>query len=359
VSKWSKHARHHKSWGRALKWLLEFGNFARAMCSANDIRYYPKQSRADDELCCLFLTEVADKMAGVSRVTAARRALSGQRLRDGGSSLNSVHDITLLVDGVRNAQPKTKFQVESLDVNDVVTIAVALDQHASWHERQLGLLISVGFLTILRYGELQRVRRDGVRVVLSSGREVTLSETMTLPAADEVRGILIHVPWRKSKQASDAWIPMSCGATITRLFRHEQTLRALECTSHRLFPSVSRKRGRPPHQSNFFGATQFRDGLRRCLRSYCHMSLDESLVYGGHSLRVGGSNFMRRLKIDPDVHRALGGWSILKSARDYMQLTPTEQFQITRKLSVKTERDVAFEFRPEAVAALTRVPRLG
>ena len=48
------------------------------------------------------------------------------------------------------------------------------------------------------------------------------------------------------------------------------------------------------------------------------MSVDESKVYGGHSLRVGGSNFMRRMGIDQDVHRSLGGWSVLKSTRDYM-----------------------------------------
>lgn len=358
VVKWVKHARHHKSWGRALKWLQEFAGFARSMCSANGVRYEAKLMRADDDLCCLFLTEIADQMAGVSRVVAARRALSGQRLRENAGSLNAVHDVTLLVDGVRNAQPKTKHQVESLDVNDVITIAEALDQSAAWHERQLGLLISVGFITIMRYGELQRVRRDGIRLVLSSGEERTLSSCARLPEASTVCGMLIHLPWRKSKQNADAWIPMSCAVTISRLLVHEQTLRNLRCSSHRLFPSVSRKFGRPPHHKNYFGSTQFRNGLRRCLRVHCHMSQDESLAYGGHSLRVGGSNFMRRLKIDPDVHRALGGWSVLKSARDYMQLTPTEQFEITRKLSVKKERDTAFESRTEARAAMARVPRL-
>ena len=88
------------------------------------------------------------------------------------------------------------------------------------------------------------------------------------------------------------------------------------------------------------------------------MSVDEAKVYGGHSLRVGGSNFMRRLNIDPDVHRALGGWSVLKSARDYMQLTPTEQFEITRKLAVKREREVGFEVRNDARTALRQIGHL-
>ena len=149
-----------------MKWLREFAGFARAMCTANGVQCNAKVMRVDDELCCLFLTEVADQMRGVSRITAARRALSGQRLRDCGDSLNAVHEISLLVDGVRNSQPKIKHQVESLDVNDVHTITIALSKSPLWCERQLAVLIAVGFITIMRHGELQRVRRDGVRRVV-------------------------------------------------------------------------------------------------------------------------------------------------------------------------------------------------
>ena len=358
IGKWSKFARHHKSWGLALRWLKEFAGFARAMCTANNVTYNAVKMRADNHLCCLFLTEVAEQMAGISRVTAARRALSGQRLREGSTSLNGDHDICLLVDGVRRSQPKTRHQVESLDINDVASIASKLSESPRWQDRQLGVLIATGFLTIMRYAELQRVRRDGVRLVFKSGREVTLSSLAVLPSASQLSGILIHVSWRKSKQEVDAWIPLSCTLTIQRLLQHELTLRHLRCPSHRLFPSVSRAHGNPPHPRNFFGSSQFRDGLRKALRDICGMSHAESMVYGGHSLRVGGSNFMRRLKIDRDVHRALGGWSILKSAADYMQLTPAEQFSVTRKLAVKQRRETAFEERPLARSMLSRVQRL-
>ena len=64
---------------------------------------------------------------------------------------------------------------------------------------------------------------------------------------------------------------------------------------------------------------------------------------------------MRRLNIDPDVHRALGGWAVLKSARDYMQLAPTEQFALTRKLAVQRTRNEAFSGQSEARAALPRL----
>ena len=357
MRKWSKHARHHKSWGAALRWVREFENFARTMCSANGVTYDATNMRADDELCCLFLTEVAEQHKGISRVVAARRALSRQRIRERGTSLNGVDDISLLIDGVRRSQPKTKFQVESLDVNDVTAMTAALSTSPRWQDRQLGVLIATGFLTIMRYGELQRVYRRGVRVVFKSGREVPLSCLQSPLSLDInlVQGVLIHIPWRKAKQMVDAWIPMSCPVTIRRLLSHEQSLRSMGSLSTYLFPSAKRSRGHPPHPRNYFGASQFRDGLRKALRDICGMSMSESKVYGGHSLRVGGSNFMRRLGIDQDIHRSLGGWSVLKSARDYMQLTPAEQFSLTRNLAVQQSRHKAIE---DASFARSVIPRL-
>ena len=358
VNKWSKHARHSKSWGRALRWLREFQGFAKAMCSSNNVNYDFGRCLRDDRLCCLFLTDVAEEMKGISRVIAARRALNTRRLRMHSPSLNNDHDITLLVDGIRRSQPKTRHQVESLDVNDVSLISTTLSTSARWQDRQLGVMIATGFLTIVRYGELQRVTRDGVRLIYKSGAEVVLSSAATLPDTDNLRGILIHLHFRKSNQDSDSWIPMSCRVTIERLLRHEQTLRDLGCPNHRLFPSVSRRSGQPPNPVNFFGATQFRDGLRRCLRDICHMSPQESMVYGGHSLRVGGSNYMRRLGVDRDVHRSMGGWATLKSATEYMQLSPSEQFDITRKLAVKTTREHAFASQGDAQRALDQLRQL-
>jgi len=162
VKKWSKFARHHKSWGLALRWLKEFAAFARAMCSANGVTYCPVKMRADNELCCMFLTEVAEQMKGVSRVVAARRALSCQRLREGSSSLNGDHDITILIDGVRRSQPKTVHQMESLDVNDVATIAAALSHSSKWQLRQLGVMIAAAAKNSARWcaSGLQERRRS-------------------------------------------------------------------------------------------------------------------------------------------------------------------------------------------------------
>ena len=67
------------------------------------------------------------------------------------------------------------------------------------------------------------------------------------------------------------------------------------------------------------------------------MSVDEAKLYAGHSLRMGGSNHIRRLGIADEVHRMLGGWASLTSSRHYFQLRADEQFAITRRMAL-TER---------------------
>ena len=71
--------------------------------------------------------------------------------------------------------------------------------------------MSVGFYTIMRLGELLRVKRLGVRVVFFDGdrAEQSLSVLAVVPDAKSVAGLLIHVVWRKSRQDRDAWVPLA------------------------------------------------------------------------------------------------------------------------------------------------------
>ena len=98
--------------------------------------------------------------------------------------------------------------------------------------------------------------------------------------------------------------------------------------------------------------------LKAVLREKCGVGEDELKLYGGHSLRVGGSNFMRWLGLSEDVHKTLGGWAQLVSAKEYMQRSPAEQFAMTRALAVKRKRDVALEEKGEARSLLRRFHQL-
>ena len=79
----------------------------------------------------------------------------------------------------------------------------------------IALMVAVGFVTLMRCGELVRVLREGVILVLKSGREVNLRTCASLPAGCDCEGMLILVIWRRSKQAANAWLPVSCPTQLS------------------------------------------------------------------------------------------------------------------------------------------------
>ena len=76
--------------------------------------------------------------------------------------------------------------------------------------------------------------------------------------------------------------------------------------------------------------------------------------YSGHALRVGGSNHMRRLGVEDDIHRRMGGWMTLVAAQGYMALTPSEQFKYTVTLAKSKQRRAGLS-RHQSLKALVRV----
>ena len=350
-SKWLVHARHSKSWAASLRWLVAFSIFAKDMCESNGIVYSAVRARADNELCRLFLVEVADENRGVSRPVSARRALSAQRLREGSPSLTGDADISRLIAGVRSSQPRTPHQVESLGVDDVEVVAASWGCCSDWTKRQVATVMAVGFYTIMRLGELLRVQRKGVRVIFSdpSRAEQSLSELPSMPVAQDVAGLLIHLVWRKSRQDRDAWVPLAVPSAVALVIRQEESLRALGASSSRLFPSNAHGK---PHVRNHLRSKDWIKWMRRALVELCRMDADEAAVYAGHSLRVGGSTHMRRCGLDEQVHRSLGGWASLTSAAHYVQLSPSEQFSYTRGLATCRVRSEAMENKHQARGAL-------
>ena len=163
--------------------------------------------------------------------------------------------------------------------------------------------------------------------------------------------MLLLVVWRKSNQEANAWLPVSCQMAIRLLIQHEQFMRSVGSASKYCFPA-RRKTGKSmfglPKDRNHMSTASFVQLMKRALTEACHVSDEEVRLYGGHSLRVGGSNYMRWLGIHEDVHRSLGGWAVLSSAKEYMQLAPTEQFRVTKSLALKRTRDLACESKADA-----------
>lgn len=359
--RWLSHSRCKGSWKRTLRWITEFSQFAQVMCKDSKRPYSLSDCLASNVLCYLFLVRVANEDRGSSRPVAARRALSRQRKQARLPSLNDDPRISSLVAGVRNSRPALTKQMESLDVSDLDAVISSWGQSSCWWMRMVASMAAVGFLTLMRCGEMVRVLREGVILVLRSGREVNLRTSNRLPNAGQCDGMLILVVWRKSKQAANAWLPVSCPRTVTLMIQHEKFLRSSRVTSKYCFPA-RQKTGKAvfgrPKDTNHMSTASFVRLLKHALHAQCGVDSEELKLYGGHSLRVGGSNFMRWLGVSEDVHKALGGWAQLVSAKQYMQRSPAEQFQLTRALAVKKKRDLAFERKSQAQSMLGQFRQL-
>ena len=122
------------------------------------------------------------------------------------------------------------------------------------------------------------------------------------------------------------------------------TLRRKKCVSGYLFPSrKGKKMNIYNHIREESAVLAMQHALRECVPL---MTREWSKLFTGHALRVGGSNFMRKVGMHHEIHRKMGGWMTLAAAQGYMALTPAEQFSYTmslvrskKRLSALSERE--------------------
>ena len=93
---------------------------------------------------------------------------------------------------------------------------------------------------------------------------------------------------------------------------------------------------------NPIGRAQFQRELQRGLVDVCGFEANTARLFTGHCMRLGGSNYMRRLGLDDEIHRKLGGWMSIKSSQGYMVLSPREQAIVCEKMALSSKRTCAF-----------------
>ena len=90
------------------------------------------------------------------------------------------------------------------------------------------------------------------------------------------------------------------------------------------------------NQKNHVGEKSVIKAMRHALLECVPlMTRQWSKLYSGHSLRVGGSNHIRKLGISDQVHRLLGGWVSLVSSQRYFQLSEDEQLDRAEEYALK------------------------
>ena len=91
---------------------------------------------------------------------------------------------------------------------------------------------------------------------------------------------------------------------------------------------------RQPSKVNPVGHKQFVQAMQFALVTVVGLSPKSAKLRTGHALRVGGSNYIRQLGIDEDIHRKLGGWVSLTSSRGYMAMSIGERAEVKNLLHV-------------------------
>ena len=114
----------------------------------------------------------------------------------------------------------------------------------------------------------------------------------------------------------------------------------------------------PMNQTNWVGETSWIKAMRQALMECVPLMTPRwASLYSGHAMRVGGSNYMRRIGMDDDIHRRMGGWMTLTAAQGYMALSAAEQFRYTVSLAAETKRRSALT-RHRARAVLAALPTM-
>ena len=216
------------------------------------------------------------------------------------------------------------------------------NSNKDWFTKQVGTMTGVGFLTVMRTVELRRIRTDGVKLVLVSGKHVDCHELERFPELEMVRAMLFHVPWRKQHQAKDVWVPLVCPRAMARVLEQFGEGRRQGGPDF-LFPSRLKSGSGGMNLVNPISRQSFQNGLQRGLMKACGFSAAVAKLFTGHALRVGGSNYMRRLGLSDEVHRKLGGWASIESSQGYMMvLSPREQATLCGKMALVDKRKSAF-----------------
>jgi len=348
------------TWSKLASWMQKFRVFAKEVCRQSGKVRTLDQNAASSVMCRHFIAKIAGEGKGVTRPRSARAALSKYRMKRGWVSLSQDDSISAIVAGTEAEQPRTKKQSAGFSLLVVNSVVGGYGGSSSWWERQVATIMSLGFVSLMRLGEICRLRRSGIRVVFADGSECSLQALKKLPDVKRIKGLLFHLPWRKNHADRDCWVPVACKVTIRLVFNQVGTLRSQGCRNECLFPSrVWRKAGKcPMNNSNWVGEHSWVLAMQEALLSCVPlMTPTWARQYTGHAMRVGGSNHMRKMGVANEVHRKMGGWMTLVAAQGYMDMSPAERFRYTVRLAGSSRRRAGLSSRA-ATAAMPRLPRL-
>ena len=325
-----------------------FYDFAKKMCQDEGRTFDPLACLRSDELVEMWISEIIDEDCGATRPASARKAINAKRFAMRMPALQKFSTTTDLVKCAKAKSPKTvkKTEVASKKMINAIIEEYKLSPH--WWMLQFVLMTAIGFLCLLRFGEIRQFVSDGVKLVQVGMLEVQplafmRNRTVVLrpiPPAHLVIAVRLLCPFRKTTQTKGSWITFSDRKTINMMVAHLHNMRRLGYTAKPLFPSKNRvaKCFSPPcpwmPTQIPIARKSYIDIMRQALREVCRLPVDVSMMYSGHLLRVSGSNSVRRdTKLTADINRQLGSWMSMTSKKSYDRQSLIEQLEVTQHLN--------------------------
>ena len=245
---------------RKCSFLKLFEDFAKKMHAAQGLQYDSATAIADNELVEMWISEIANEDTGKTRPGSARGAINTKRLIMNIPPLPVGGVITnTCASAMRSAASATK-QTLSIHVDRVRQITIVYAPSQIWHRRQIALMTTLGFLALLRLGEVRLMLKLGVILVLHSLHEVTachqqspgvISVIQSLPRPDAVRALQLCIGPRKTSKHRGSWITISDPTLCSMMVVHLYYLRSVQHTGKFLFPSREHRAGTwQPHPHN-------------------------------------------------------------------------------------------------------------
>ena len=220
VANFLPYAKSEGTWGRKGSWLQKFFAFAQKICRHSGRRRSDDDCLRSNVMCRHFITHVAEQRGGVTRPRSARMVLSAARAKLGAPSLSEDPTISAVVNATEAASPRTKKQSPGLTNTMVKCVRRGWGKSGKWFNNQIALIMALGFVSLMRLGEMCKLHFHGVRVVFYDGSEALLQTFKRLPAGRSIKGVLFHLPWRKNHTHVDCWVPVACAVTIDLLLHH-------------------------------------------------------------------------------------------------------------------------------------------
>ena len=321
-----------------------FLTFAKRLCEAHSRVFHPVECLSDNDLCGLFIKHVCRENRDKTRPASALRSLNAKRATIGVPALPVGGDISDIIKAAKRNSPKMVKKSSGIDVVYVKRIVKHFTFSGVWFQRMVALMTALGFLCLLRLGEVRSILIVGVVFVHHDFQQNVAAPTalsdrsfllsVPLPNVAVVRAVQLYLTFRKTSQTQGSFITCSDPNVIMLLHRHVTFLRSIAYTGKFLFPSRMRAGGRwTPHPSNPMSRSSYVLLIRLALFKVCGLPWDVCQGYTGHLLRVGGNNFVRQSKsLSEDINRQIGDWASLASCRSYNQLSVAEQLLYTDRL---------------------------